>query len=31
MLYETAMEFAAPISVKVMPGENNATVRFKSR
>jgi hypothetical protein len=31
MLYEAAKEFAAPISVKVQAGENNATVRFKAR
>ncbi|MDP9194117.1 MAG: carboxypeptidase-like regulatory domain-containing protein [Acidobacteriota bacterium] len=31
MLYETAMEFAAPISVNVLTGENNATVRFQAR
>ena len=31
MLYETATEFAAPISVNVMKGENNATVRLKAR
>lgn len=31
MLYETAMEFAAPIAVNVMKGENNATVRLKAR
>lgn len=31
MLYETATDFAAPISVKVLTGENNATVRFQAR
>lgn len=31
MLYETAAEFAAPISVKVLTGENDATVRFRAR
>jgi hypothetical protein len=31
MLYETATEFAAPISVNVLTGENNATVKFKAR
>jgi hypothetical protein len=31
MLYEIASEFAAPISVKVLTGENNATIRFQSR
>ncbi|HEX8252441.1 MAG TPA: carboxypeptidase-like regulatory domain-containing protein [Thermoanaerobaculia bacterium] len=31
MLYESAMEFAAPISLTVKPGENNATVRLKTR
>ena len=31
MLYETASEFEAPISVKVLTGENNATVRFQAR
>lgn len=31
MLYETAAEFDAPISVKVLTGENNATVRFATR
>lgn len=31
MLYETAAEFEAPISVKVLTGENNATVRFQAR
>lgn len=31
MLYETAAEFDAPISVKVLTGENNATVRFQTR
>jgi hypothetical protein len=31
MLYETATEFDAPISVKVLTGENNATVRFRTR
>ena len=31
MLYETATEFDAPISVKVLTGENNATVKFRAR
>ena len=31
MIYETATEFAAPISVNVLTGENNATVRFQAR
>jgi hypothetical protein len=31
MIYEVAAEVAAPISVKVLAGENNATVRFKAR
>ncbi|HEY0142162.1 MAG TPA: carboxypeptidase-like regulatory domain-containing protein [Thermoanaerobaculia bacterium] len=31
MLYETAMEFAAPIALTVMTGENNATIRFQAR
>lgn len=31
MLYESATEFDAPISVRVLTGENNATVRFKAR
>jgi hypothetical protein len=31
MLYETATDFEAPISVEVLPGENNATVRFQAR
>ena len=31
MLYETATEFDAPISVTVRTGENNATVRFQAR
>lgn len=31
MLYETATEFDAPIAVKVLAGENNATVRFRAR
>ncbi|HYO78251.1 MAG TPA: carboxypeptidase-like regulatory domain-containing protein, partial [Thermoanaerobaculia bacterium] len=31
MLYESALEFAAPISLTVLPGENNATVRLKAR
>ncbi|HEX6086262.1 MAG TPA: hypothetical protein VF266_17155, partial [Thermoanaerobaculia bacterium] len=31
MLYETATDFDAPISVKVLTGENNATVRFQAR
>jgi hypothetical protein len=31
LLYETAADFAAPISVKVLTGENNATVRFQAR
>src|SRR6185295_16151620 len=31
MIYETATEFAAPISLKVLNGENNATIRFGAR
>jgi hypothetical protein len=31
MLYETATEFDAPISLTVQAGENNATVRFQAR
>jgi hypothetical protein len=31
MLYETATDFKAPISVEVLPGENNATVKFQAR
>jgi hypothetical protein len=31
MIYETATEFDAPISVKVLTGENNATIRFQAR
>ena len=31
MIYEVSAEIAAPISVKVSTGENNATVRFKAR
>jgi hypothetical protein len=31
MLYEAAMEFDAPISVKVLTGENNATIQFQAR
>jgi hypothetical protein len=31
MIYETASEFAAPISVRVLTGENNATIRFQAR
>jgi hypothetical protein len=31
MLYETALDFQAPISMKVLTGENNATVRFRAR
>lgn len=31
MLYETATEFDAPISLTVKTGENNATVRFQAR
>lgn len=31
MLYETASELAAPIPVKVLTGENDATVRFQAR
>jgi hypothetical protein len=31
MLYETASEFAAPISVNVLTGENHATVRLQTR
>jgi hypothetical protein len=31
MIYEVSSEIAAPISVRVLTGENNATVRFKAR
>lgn len=31
LLYETALDFEAPISMKVLTGENNATVRFRAR
>jgi hypothetical protein len=31
MLYETATEFDAPISLTVLEGENDATVKFKAR
>jgi hypothetical protein len=31
MLYETATDFAAPIAVRVLTGENNATIRFQAR
>lgn len=31
MLYETATELAAPISVNVLTGENNATIRLRAR
>ncbi|HYI12159.1 MAG TPA: carboxypeptidase-like regulatory domain-containing protein [Thermoanaerobaculia bacterium] len=31
MIYETATEFAAPISLTVLTGENNATIRFRAR
>jgi len=31
LLYETATEFAAPISLTVLTGENNATIRFQAR
>jgi hypothetical protein len=31
LMYEVAADIAAPISVKVRAGENNATVRFKAR
>lgn len=31
MIYETATEFAAPISVQVRNGENDATIRFQAR
>lgn len=31
MLYETATEFDAPISLTVQAGENNATVKFRAR
>lgn len=30
-IYDTATDFAAPISIAVMAGENNATVRFQAR
>ena len=31
MLYETAAEFEAPISLEVVAGENKATVRFRAK
>jgi hypothetical protein len=31
MLYETAAEFDAPISMQVLTGENDATIRFQAR
>ena len=31
MLFESATEFAAPISLTVRTGENNATIRFQAR
>jgi len=31
LLYETATEFAAPISLTVLTGENDATIRFQAR
>lgn len=31
MIYDVAADFAAPISVNVLTGENNATIRFKAR
>lgn len=31
MIYEVSSDSAAPISVKVLAGENNATVRFRAR
>jgi hypothetical protein len=31
MLYESAADFEAPISLKVLTGENNATVRLRAR
>jgi hypothetical protein len=31
MIYEVAADIAAPISLEVLTGENNATVRFKAR
>lgn len=31
MIYEIASEYAAPISVNVLTGENNATIRFQAR
>lgn len=31
MIYDMAADFAAPISVNVLNGENDATVRFKAR
>ena len=31
MIYDVAEDFAAPISVNVLTGENNATIRFKAR
>lgn len=31
MLFETASDFAAPISVRVLTGENDATIRFQAR
>ena len=30
MIYDMAADFAAPISVNVLTGENDATVRFKA-
>jgi hypothetical protein len=31
MLYETATDFKAPISVEVLTGDNNATIKFQAR
>jgi hypothetical protein len=31
VIYETATDFAAPISLNVLTGENEATVKFKAR
>jgi hypothetical protein len=31
MIYDIATEFPAPISVRVLSGENNATIRFQAR
>jgi hypothetical protein len=31
VIYEMAASFEAPISVRVLTGENDATVKFKAR